>query len=298
MGKPSLGWITQTIARHGVTTATILNQNDIFIRKIEGLFDTLWFDDHFHKNESPILETWTALTYWAAQYPQFRFGTSVLCQSYRNPALLAKMAATFQFLTGGRLILGIGAGWKQEEYEAFNYPFPSTKIRLEQLEDTARILKKMWSELPATLKGKHYKIINAYSEPLPEPPPELLIGGAGEKVTLRIVAKYADWMNTTHITPDDFAHKLDVLRTHCKEVGRDYDEIIKSVWVYIFLTEDPAKKDPTKEERYVLSGNPDQVLAGLKAYLDLGVTHLMLRFQDFPNTQGIDLFLSEVYPHL
>ena len=297
MNKPSLGWITQLVARHGVSLNSILEENDLFINKIEGKFDTLWLDDHFHKNEAPILETWTTLTYWAAQYPEFRFGTSVLSQSYRNPGLLAKMAGTFQFLTGGRLILGIGAGWKKDEYEAFNYEFPSAKVRVEQLEDTARILKQMWKESPTTVVGKHYKVVNAYSEPLPDPPVELLIGGGGEKRTLKVVAKYADWMNVTHINSQDYAHKLDVLKNHCQDVGRDYGEIKKSVWVYIHLTK-TEQPIPIPEDRYVLSGNPEQVLEGLKEYLDLGAEHLMLRFVDFPKTDGVDLFLSEVYPEL
>lgn len=297
MSKPSLGWITQLVARHGVTMDTIMEENDLFIKKLEGKFDTLWLDDHFHKNQAPILETWTTLTYWAAQYPKYRFGTSVLSQSYRNPGLLAKMAGTFQFLTGGRLVLGIGAGWLEEEYQAFNYPYPSTKVRLEQLEDTAMILKEMWSSSPATMVGKHYKVENAYSEPLPNPPIDLLIGGGGEKVTLKIVAKHADWMNVTHINSRDYGHKLEVLKKHCQDVGRDYEEITKSVWVYIHLSENEDEL-PIPEDRYVLAGNSDQVLAGLKEYLDLGAEHLMLRFIDFPRTEGVDLFLSNVYPYL
>jgi alkanesulfonate monooxygenase SsuD/methylene tetrahydromethanopterin reductase-like flavin-dependent oxidoreductase (luciferase family) len=298
MNKPSLGWITQMVARHGVTPETILEENDLFIRKLEGKFDTLWFDDHFHKNQAPILETWTTLTYWAAKYPNYRFGTSVLSQSFRNPGLLAKMAATLQFLTGGRLVLGIGAGWKEDEYQAFNYPYPSARIRIEQLEDTAGILKTMWKESPASYSGKHYHVTEAYSEPMPDPPIELLIGGGGEKLTLRVVAKYADWMNVTHITPEEYAHKLSVLASHCHDVGRNYDDITKSVWVYIYLTEKGEEHDQSLESRYVLTGKPEQVTEGLRNFIDKGAQHLMLRFIDFPRTEGVDLFLEQVYPHL
>jgi len=297
MSKPSLGWIAQMVARYGANEETILNDNDLFINKLEGKFDTIWMDDHFHKNQSPTLEAWTTLTYWAARYPTYRFGTAVLSQSFRNPGMLAKMAATLQFLTNGRLILGIGAGWLEEEYRAFNYPYPPAKIRLEQLEDTAMILKEMWKESPAIMVGRHYSVVNAYSEPLPEPPPPLLIGGGGEKITLKIVAKHADWMNIPLINPQDYAHKLEVLKKHCKDVGREYEEITKTVWIYIHLS-DKKEELPIPENRYVLAGNPQQVLAGLKAYLDLGVGHLMLRFIDFPRTDGVDLFLSEVYPYL
>lgn len=296
MPNLSLGWITELVARHGVGEDDILSRNDLFIQRIKGVFDTLWFEDHFHKDQAPVLESWTTLTYWAAQYPEFRFGTSVLSQSFRNPGLLAKMAASFQFLSGGRLILGIGAGWKEDEYIAYNYPYPSIKTRIEQLEDTAKILKTLWAESPATVKGKHYQVSKAHSEPLPDPPPPLLIGGGGERLTLRVVAKHADWMNVTHIPPKAYAHKLDVLKAHCDEVGRDFQDITKSVWVYIYLTKDGRPHDTEREDRYVLSGTPDEVREGLKKYLDLGVQHLMLRFLDFPHTEGLELFLEHVYP--
>jgi alkanesulfonate monooxygenase SsuD/methylene tetrahydromethanopterin reductase-like flavin-dependent oxidoreductase (luciferase family) len=298
MQRFSLGWITQTVVRHGATIDSILTENDLFIKQIEGKFDTLWFDDHFHKDDNPILETWTTLTYLSAKYPNFKFGTSVLCQSFRNPALLAKMSATLQYLTNGRLILGIGAGWKEDEFLAYNYEFAEPKIRLEQLEDTAQILKSMWQHSPSTYIGKHHKILNAQSQPLPNPPPPLLIGGGGEKTTLKIVAKYADWMNITHIPPEDYAHKLEVLKQHCMDVGRDYDQITKSVWVYINLA--PAGTDPDEygDDRYMLAGAPDDILNGLRRFIDAGAQHLMLRFVDFPSDRGLNLFLNEIYPKL
>jgi alkanesulfonate monooxygenase SsuD/methylene tetrahydromethanopterin reductase-like flavin-dependent oxidoreductase (luciferase family) len=294
----SLGWITQTVMRHGATIDTILAENDHFINLIEGKFDTLWFDDHFHKDDNPILETWTTLTYMATKYPNMRFGTSVLCQSYRNPALLAKMSATLQFLTHVRLILGIGAGWKEDEFIAYNYKFAEPKIRLEELEDTIQILKTMWHHSPATYIGKHHKISNAQSRPFPNPPIPLLIGGGGEKTTLKMVAKYADWMNITHIAPEDYAHKLDILKQHCRDVGRNYDEITKSAWVYINLAPAGIAPENYGDDRFILTGDPDHIRAGLRRFMDVGAQHLMLRFVDFPRDTGLKVFLKEVYPKL
>src|SRR5213080_4501828 len=138
-------------------------------------YESLWISDHFFWNDIPTLEVWTALTYMAARWPGFKVGPMVLGQSYRNPALLAKMGATLQNLTGGRFIMGLGAGWKEDEYHAYNYPFPDTKTRLEQLEEAAIIAKAMWSSRPATFVGKHYSIHDAYCEPQPRTPIPLLI---------------------------------------------------------------------------------------------------------------------------
>src|SRR5579872_463808 len=132
---------------------------------IKGHFDSLWFTDHLQYDNAPLLEGWTALTYFAALHPEFIFGHIVLSQSFRNPALLAKMAATAQYLSDGRFILGIGAGWHQEEYDAYGFPYPTPGVRVEQLEETLIILKALWTQPRATVEGKHYRVINAACEP-------------------------------------------------------------------------------------------------------------------------------------
>ena len=139
-------------------------------------------------------------------------------------------------------------------------------------------------------------MLAAECEPLPKPPPQLLIGGGGEKRTLRVVAQHADWMNVTFHTPEQYAHKLDVLRGHCQQVGRDYTDITKSVWVYVYLTPDGEQPLPVSGNRYVLYGNPDVVTAELERFRDAGAEHIMLRFVDFPRTNGLELFLREVAP--
>src|SRR6266702_3227367 len=143
-------------------------------------FTTLWMEDHLQWEEGPALESFSTLCYLAAQHPNFKVGTLVLNQAYRNPALLAKMAANLQFLSAGRFILGIGAGWKEDEYRAYGYPFPNARARVEQLEEAAQVIRAMWTSRPANFTGKYYTISDAWCIPQPSPPIPLVIGGGGE----------------------------------------------------------------------------------------------------------------------
>src|SRR5512136_419470 len=143
---------------------------------IGGHFDSAWIIDHLQFGEADILESFTTLAYMAALHPRLKFGHTVLCQSFRNPALLAKMGATLQFLSGGRFLLGIGAGWHAEEYRAYGYDFPSAQARVEQLEETLHIIKAMWTETKATFTGVHYRVRDACCEPKPDPLPPIMVG--------------------------------------------------------------------------------------------------------------------------
>ena len=203
----------------------LFEYNRRLIRTLSPGFTTLWVEDHLQLGETAIHECLTTLSYFAGEFPQFRVGALVLCQSYRNPALTAKMAANLQLLSGGRFILGLGAGWKEDEYHAYGYPFPDTKTRLEELEEAAIIVKAMWSSRPATFVGKHYSIRDAYCEPQPNPSIPLLIGGGGEEKTLAIVARRADWWNFNACTVEEYTRKLAILKSHCARVGRDPSEI-------------------------------------------------------------------------
>ena len=170
---------------------------DGYRETLDGLppdFTTVWIPDHFQFGDSLRPEAWTVLTYLAALFPRFRFGHLVLGQSFRNPALLAKMAATLQDLTGGRYILGIGAGWHEEEYRAYGYDYPSGGTRVEELAEAIEVIRAMWTESPATFHGKHYRIDGAYCVPRPDPPPPIMVGTNGPKA-LRVTARLADWWN-------------------------------------------------------------------------------------------------------
>jgi alkanesulfonate monooxygenase SsuD/methylene tetrahydromethanopterin reductase-like flavin-dependent oxidoreductase (luciferase family) len=309
MSELKFGWHMHSFPVDGSSGPTFLDQIHHTLDRIHPYFDSVWVDDHmmpwaeWQSNDTPYLECTTTIAYFAAAYPSLKFGASVLCQSYRNPGLLAKTAANLQYVTGGRFLFGIGAGWMEEEYLAYNFDYPKPSVRIAQLEEAVQIVKVLWTESPASFEGTYYRIKDAYCEPRPDPVPPLLIGGGGEKLTLRVVAKHADWWNIPGGTNDNYAHKLDVLRRHCAAVGRDYDEIVKT-WsaeaVAVAGTEAEAERiaaaSPYNENSII--GTPTQVAEQLQAFVDLGVEHLIVRLLDFPKTQGIEMFAQEVMPRL
>ena len=262
---------------------------------------SVWVVDHFQFDQQFLLECFAFLAHTAGRYPSLRYGTLVLGQSYRNPALTAKIAASLDWLTGGRFILGIGAGWKEDEYRAYGYDFPSPRVRLEQLNEAVRICKLLWQGGPATFEGKHYRIAEARCEPHPERPPVLMIGGGGERRTLRVVAEHADWWNADYYTPEDYARKLEVLRGYCRELGRDPDEITPSYYAGITVSHDPAKlvrRLPFGNYRqmHAIAGDPDEVAAQLEEFARIGARLVQINFLDFPRPDSLDLFLREVLP--
>ena len=194
-------------------------------------FDSLWLPDHVQYAGHKVAEGWSLLTWALARYPDKLCGHEVLCNSFRNPAHLAKMAATLQALSGGRLVLGIGAGWNEEEYRAYGWPFPPARVRIEQLAEAIELIRAMWTQAPARYDGKHYRIDGAYCEPRPAPCPPVMVGGHGERYLLRVVAQHADWWNYPFRGLDLYAHKQEVLKWHCRDVGRNYDEIRQVVRV-------------------------------------------------------------------
>ncbi|GAC1366157.1 MAG: LLM class F420-dependent oxidoreductase [Ktedonobacteraceae bacterium] len=265
-------------------------------RCIEALtagFTTLWLEDHLQVGKIDELECLTTLSYLAALYPQFKIGTLVLAQSYRNPALLAKMAANLQALSGGRLILGLGAGWKEDEYLAYGYPFPDIKTRMEELEDAIHVLRTMWTQQPATFEGRHYQVRAAYSAPQPEPAIPLLIGGGGEQRTLAIVARHADWWNFNSCTVEEYDRKLSILKQHCQRAGRDIAEIKLTYLATLSVAEDPAqvKRDPKK---HFIAGSAAEVTRELEQFQALGVRHFMFRIPDLATLKH---FVAHVVPN-
>jgi alkanesulfonate monooxygenase SsuD/methylene tetrahydromethanopterin reductase-like flavin-dependent oxidoreductase (luciferase family) len=305
----NFGWHMHSFPTDGSSGAAFVEQNTRMLELVQHHFDSVWVDDHlwpwarWQANETPYLECLTTIAYFAARYPTLKFGASVLCQSYRNPGLLAKMVANLQLLTGGRFLFGIGAGWMEEEYRAYNFDFPKPAVRIAQLEEVIQIVQKLWTETPASFEGKYYRIQDAYLMPKPDPIPPLLIGGGGEQLTLRLVAKYADWWNIPGGTLENYAHKLDVLRQHCDAVGRNFDEIVKT-WsaeaVAVGATEAEARRiaEASPYNNNAIVGTTEQVAEQLQRFVDLGVTHLIVRILDFPETAGIQRFVEEVMPKL
>ena len=268
-------------------------------------FDILWMPDHLQYGANKVAEGWTLLTWALARYPDKRCGHEVLCNSFRNPAHLAKMAATAQALSGGRVILGIGAGWNEEEYRTYGFPYPPARIRIAQLAEAIELIRRMWAGAPAEYQGEHYQISGAYCEPRPNPVPPVIVGGSGEKYLLRVVAGHADWWNYVWKGPDAYAHKQEVLKAHCRDVGRDYDTIEQVVRVGILIAENEREVEGLKRSPSIRSlndiqivGTPAQVTETMQGIVKQGARRLTVNFADVPRPEGTWLFASTVLPHL
>jgi alkanesulfonate monooxygenase SsuD/methylene tetrahydromethanopterin reductase-like flavin-dependent oxidoreductase (luciferase family) len=294
----------------GSSAAQFVAQVTSSLDYIQDRFDSVWVDDHllpwanFVAPATPTFECTSTLAFLAAAYPRLDFGTSVLCQSFRHPALTARIGAGLQLLTGGRFILGIGAGWLEREYRAFGHDFPKAAVRVAQLEEAVQIIRVLWTEAPASFAGRFYRVDEAYCEPRPDPAPPILIGGGGERLMLRVVARHADWWNLTGGSVENYARKLSVLSQYCAEEGRDYGEIVKT-WSaeLVAVAEDErearrvASAAPYRNDHAIV-GTPEQVTEQLRPFAQLNVEHLILRFVDFPSTAGAELFADAVMPSL
>jgi alkanesulfonate monooxygenase SsuD/methylene tetrahydromethanopterin reductase-like flavin-dependent oxidoreductase (luciferase family) len=276
----------------GYAMSELVEYNRRCIETLSSGFTTLWLEDHLQWVNTDTLESLTTLSYLASAYPQFNVGTLVLAQSYRNPALLAKMVANLHFLSGGRVILGLGAGWKEDEYLAYGYPFPSKKTRFEQLEEAIQIIRAMWRAQPATFEGQHYQIRNAYCSPQPVPAIPLLVGGGGEQRTLAIVARYADWWNYNSCSVEEYAHKISILKQHCERVGRAPAEIKLTYLSTLSVAENPALVQRHPQKHYI-AGSSAEVTEEIARFCELGVTHFMFRIPDLPT---LEHFVARVVP--
>lgn len=276
-----------------------------YLDRTAGPFESLWFPDHLQYGDHKVAEGWTLLAYALARYPDKLCGHEVLCNSFRNPAHLAKMVATAQALSGGRVILGIGAGWNEEEYRAYGWSFPPARVRIAQLAEAIQLIRAMWTEAPAKYRGEHYQLVNAYCEPRPHPIPPIMVGGSGEKYLLRVVARHADWWNYNFRGREDYARKQEALKGHCRDVGRDYAEIKQIVRVGILIAETEPEAERLKGQPHVrpledgdLAGTPAQVTETLRGAIAQGAARLTVHFADSPCADGTQLFAATVLPHL
>jgi alkanesulfonate monooxygenase SsuD/methylene tetrahydromethanopterin reductase-like flavin-dependent oxidoreductase (luciferase family) len=264
-------------------------------------FSSLWVSDHLMTVEPFRMECWTQLTWIAARYPGQLIGTIVLGNNYRHPPLMAKMAATLQAFSRGRLILGYGAGWHEQEYRAYGYEFPSARVRIEQMVEALKIMRAMWTDSPATFHGTHYDIEDAYCEPRPEPPPIVMIGGDGEKLTLRAVAEHADWWNSVMRPASVLQHKLGVLEQHCHDVGRDFASIRKTITLTVYLSRDRSEAQRWAGARLErpnppFAGEPAALVEHIQELVELGFDNFQMVFAGFPETTDLRLFVDEVLP--
>jgi alkanesulfonate monooxygenase SsuD/methylene tetrahydromethanopterin reductase-like flavin-dependent oxidoreductase (luciferase family) len=283
-------------------TDRFLTALDDVLPVLQGHFHSLWMTDHFQWEDKPTYEAWTVMAYLAARWPGWKIGPMVLGQSYRNPAMLAKMGATLQALSKGNFIMALGAGWKEDEYRGYNFPFPSPGVRVEQLEDTLEIIKRMWTEPgQVSFSGKHYSVVNAYCEPKPDPLPPIIVGTGGTKAML-LAAKYADWWNRSDANFAEYKTKVDVLHQHCRTIGRDPASIRKTWFGRLSLgrTHDEALQRGsgrwTPDNAFV--GTTREVTDSLKQFIDVGCDYFMVEVLDVdrPDVQG--MLLNDVLPKL
>ena len=295
MASIQFGWALNAETPQSMTPSQYRDGVQRQLELVGPQVDSLWFVDHVQFGDSPLLEGWTALTYLCAEYPQFQVGHMVLCQSFRNPALLAKMAATLQYLSQGRFTFSIGAGWHEEEYRAYGYEFPSAGARVDQLEETLQIVRALWTERQVTYKGRYFSVNDAYCEPKPDPVPPILIGGTGARM-LNLVARYADGWNAAWIGPEEYRQLDALLDQKCRNLGRDPSQIQRS-WFGRCVCVDSEKEASMLQGRGLL-GTPEQIVEQLQAYVQLGIQYFMLGSRSLSDITTVELLAREVLPNI
>lgn len=279
-------------------------------------FSFLTFMDHMWqlpgngRRDERFLDCYTTLPAVARETETIELGGLVTCPHYRNPAYLARVIASLDQISSQRIVLGIGSGWYGDEYEAMNLSFPDVSTRNRQMRETIELCRELWySDSPVSFQGEHYEVSNFYCEPGPERKIPILIGGAGEQLTLRATAEYADRWNIPFGDPDTYAKKLDVLHDHCNSLGRNYDAIEKTIANVTILRDDAKKAHEVYEERFAETkagpkrraghkgavGTPGKVRELLTAYESIGVDMYMLKVPA-NDRRTVELFVDEVMP--
>jgi F420-dependent oxidoreductase-like protein len=277
-------------------------------------YDSIWLFDHFHTVPVPTqevtFECWTSTAALARDTKRVRIGQIVTCNSYRNPALLAKMASTVDVLSHGRLTFGIGAGWYEHEYKAYGYEYPDASTRLRQLREGVQVILKMWSDEEAYFEGNYCQVHGAINQPkgVQKPHIPLLIGGGGEKVTLKLVAQYADACNIGHLEPDATARKFEIMRKHCEDVGRDYHEINRTILLNCSIAETSElafvraqtanfarnTRGPEHLRTRGLIGTSEIIRQRLAEYEQRGAQEVILYFPAPQRLESLRMFAREV----
>ncbi|MGI9006045.1 MAG: LLM class F420-dependent oxidoreductase [Streptosporangiaceae bacterium] len=298
-----------------------------FARAVDaGPFESVWVYDHFHTvpvpTEEATHEAWTLMAALGAVTSRVRLGQMCTCMGYRNPAYLAKVAATVDVISGGRVEMGIGAGWYEHEWRAYGYGFPGAGERIAMLDEGVQIMRQLWTTGTATLAGRHYQVDGAIGRPLPvqEGGIPLWIAGGGERKTLRIAAQYARYTNFDG-TPAEFTRKSEILAGHCKDVGTDFDAIVRSAnynviigetekdvadkldWVRAhyrpLLPEKQLERNFTMLSTGPMVGTPEQITERLAEIGRLGLNYAIGNFADAAyDRASVDLFASKVIPAL
>lgn len=291
-------------------------------------FDSVWLCDHFltlepgsyvedagiarggtavprwpQRRSMPLLECWTALSALARDTRRLRLGTSVLCHSYRSPAVLAKMAATLDVISEGRLDLGLGAGWFEQEYRAYGIPFPRIGERIDQLAEGVELIRRMWTDAEPRFAGRHYTIDGAVCDPPPvqRPHPPIWIGGEGDRVH-RLAARVADGVNVRWWGPERIAARVPYLDVACREVGRDPAALARSITALLIVDDDPGRAAAVRDrftsipaEGHIV-GSAEACASRIRAYVAAGVRHFLFTIPDVAAGSGLEEAGRRVLP--
>jgi F420-dependent oxidoreductase-like protein len=273
-------------------------------------YDSIWLYDHFHTVPTPTqeftFECWTSTAALARDTKRVRIGQIVTCNGYRNPALMAKMASTVDVLSHGRLDVGIGSGWYEHEYRAFGYAYPDAPERLRYLREAIQVILAMWTQNEAVFEGKYYHVQGAINQPkgVQKPHIPLLIGGGGEKVTLKLVAQYGDACNIGHLDNAGLEHKFAVLKKHCEDIGRDYNTIKRTALFNCAIAQTDeaamalaggfARNIPSGRIReQALVGSPETIRRRLKEIEQAGVQEVILYVANAKDLEPVRMFARE-----
>lgn len=277
-------------------------------------YDSLWVCDHLYGPQSPqipILEAWSLISAVAAVTSKVEIGTLVTPAGMRNAAQLGKVIATIDNIAEGRIIPGLGAGWMPREFSDFGVPFLPTSQRLVQLRETVELLKRMWTEPSVSYDGKYVKASNLVCEPKPVRVPPILIGGSGEKVTLKLAAQHADIWNHQAARQSELPQKIEVLKQRCREVGRDFSTLTISQQCLVTIAPDEASAEPmidTAKKIFgghmgdptgplAIAGSPQRVREQIQKHIDLGCTMFLIEFFGRDTREPAKLFADTVLPH-
>jgi F420-dependent oxidoreductase-like protein len=276
-------------------------------------FDSIWLFDHFHTvptpTQEPTFECWTSTAALARDTKRVRIGQMVTCNGYRNPALLAKMASTVDVLSHGRLDFGIGAGWYKHEYEAYGYDYPDAPTRLRYLREAVQVIHEMWTKEEAFFEGKYYQVRGAINQPkgVQKPHIPLLIGGSGEQVTLKLVAQYGDACNISSQDNTELQRKFSVLQQHCAAIGRDYNEIRRTVFYNAAIadTDDAAFQQAQQAFQWLISdgrlrerglvGSPATIRQRLREIEEAGAQEVIIFLQDAARLDSVRSFAECIH---
>lgn len=261
-------------------------------------YDSVWLDDHLMFENRPILECWTTLAALSAVTSRVRLGSMVSCNSFRNPALLAKMAASVDVVSGGRLEFGVGAGVQEAEHVAYGFGFPDVGVRFERLGEALEVVRRLWCEESVSYVGEFYRLEDAVCEPKPlqVPHPPVIVGGGSESLMLEVTSRCADRFDWSYVSSfDAYKRRLGVLEGFCEASGRDFGAIEKSCWLGAQIVfADNREKVKEKSVKEGLLSSPEECVRFMEPYLDLGVTYFMLFFGDLPSLSSLRLFAESV----